>query len=140
MMGTKMDEKFASKDKRRHPLRDLFLTAGVVGVAVIAAVTLLNRNPPGQEPGFSPVAGIAIIIGGLIGYVALTVFYMKRTDEHDMNANLWGLSYGYLFFAGAAPAWWMLNHSGLAEPVDFWALYIISALVSASVWSWLRFR
>jgi hypothetical protein len=140
MTDTKMAEKRGSRASHRHALRDVFILSGGFAVIISVAVTLLNHNPPGQEPAFSPLAGGLIVLAGLIGFVALTLFYMKRTDEHDMSANLWGGLYGWLFIMGAGPVWWMLHHSGLAGPVNLWALYFVSALVAAGVWGWLRFR
>lgn len=140
MMSTKMAEKPAPNGKHRHALRNAFLLSGAVAVAISAAVTLLNHSPAGQPPAFSPVAGVLLVIGGLLGFSAVSAVYMKRTDEHDLLANLWGLSVGYLFFACAVPIWWTLNHSGLAGPVNFWTLYVFSALISGVVWGWRRFR
>ncbi|HWJ71409.1 MAG TPA: hypothetical protein VNS79_15300 [Sphingobium sp.] len=135
-----MAEKTASNSKHRHVLRTMFLLSAAVGIAIVAAVTLLNRSLPGEPPAFSPSAGLFVVLGGLLGFAAVMAFYMRRTDEHDMIANLWGLSIGYLFFAGTAPVWWMLHHSGLVGPVNFWAVYIASALVASGVWGWMRFR
>lgn len=88
MTGMKMAEKPAPGGKHRHALRDTFLMTGSASAVIAAAVTMLNQSPPRQEPGFSPMMGIAIVIGGLIGLAALMVFCMKRTDEHAMTANL----------------------------------------------------
>ncbi len=140
MTDRKMAEKPSGSPKNRHALRNVSLMSGGLAVAIVVAMTLLNHNPPGAPPAFTPVAGVLMAIGGLIAFIALTILYMKRTDEHDVTANLWGLSMGCLFFVGAGPVWWILNHSGLVGPVNFWAIYFISAVVAAGVWAWFRFR
>jgi len=93
-----------------------------------------------MPPAFSPAAGLLIAAAALIGFVAVTYVYIKRTDEHDLLANLWALSLGSLFFVIAAPIWWILNHSGLIGPINFWTLYYINVLIAGLVWGWLRFR
>jgi hypothetical protein len=140
MMGIKMAKQSESHEKRRHALRNFMLTSIGAGVVIVAAVTLLNQSPPGQPPVLSATAGLLITAVALIGFVVPTFLYMKRTDEHDLLANLWGITLGWLFFTIAAPAWWLLNRSGLVGPVDFWTIYVINALVAGAGWLWHRFR
>ena len=78
----------------RHALRNYFAASIGFGVITLAALFHFNQNPPGQPPAFPPLVGILIVVLGLIAFVGATYRYVKRTDEHDVMANLWGLSLG----------------------------------------------
>ncbi len=140
MTGIRMADQAGSSDKRRHALRNVYLETGGLAVLIAAAATFLNERPRGEPPAYSPAIGILVVIIGLVGISVVTFRYLKRTDEHDLLANLWGLTYGYMFLLFAGPAWWMLNHSGVVGPIDFWMIYFGSAVVAAVAWAWYRFR
>ncbi len=139
MMSTNMAERPAAADKRRNALRNSLLQTIPITIAIVTAATLLNQSVPGQPPVYSPVSAVLLLVLGIIAVVP-TVLYIKRTDEHDLLANLWGLTLAWLFMAFAGPAWWVFNRAGLIGPVDFWTLFFSSALVATLAWGWLRFR
>jgi len=138
MMSMKMGEK--PRPGSRHALRNYMLLSIAGGVALVAALIGLNQNPTGQPMSFSPLAGLLILAIGLVTFVLATMRYVKRTDEHDLMANLWGLSLGWLAMVVMGASWWVLHHSGLAGPVDSWPILITSSLVAGAGWAWLRFR
>jgi len=136
---TKLAEK-AAFGGGRHALRNMSLALGGLGAILVIALSLLNEAPTGAPRNFSPISGILIVAVGSIGFLAFVGHYLKRTDEHDLSANLWSFSWAWLTFAVIAPAWWVLNHSGLVGAVNFWAVFAISTIVSGIVWAWLRLR
>lgn len=137
---TKLAENAAFGGGRRHALRNMSLAGVGLAVLLVLALSVFNEAPIGAPRNFSPLSGILIVAVGSIGFLAFVGHYLKRTDEHDLSANLWSFSWAWLTFSVIAPAWWVLNHSGLAGPVNFWAVFGISAVVSGIVWAWLRLR
>jgi len=135
---TQIGEK--TSNSHRQALRNFFLAAAGLVLLIGAATWAANIAPAGAPPIFSPGLGILITVLGVAGFAIATRRYFERTDEHDRSANLWGLSLAWLAISVVAPAWWLLAHSGVLPPIDFGIVYLISAVVGAAVWTWLRFR
>ena len=127
-------------DGRRHALRNFALTASGMMLLIWLAIGAANVAPAGTAPMFSPVIGILIAAACVAGFSIPTWRYLMRTDEHDRVANLWSLSVAWLVIPVIAAAWWLLAHSSLLPPVDPVTVFLISAGVSAIIWTWLRFR
>lgn len=133
---TERDE--AVKGTGRHALRNYLLVSTVVAVVVGVMFGLLNQTPQGRIPTFSPLSGTALSIVLLAIVPVPIIWYLHRTDEHDLRANLWGFTTGAITFMTMLPVWWLLNRSGLLVPPNVWLCYTASAVASGGAWIWLR--
>ena len=88
------------------------------------------------SPGFAIGASL-LWVGGLA--IGMT-FYHRSIDDHEERAYLWAGVAGWYAFIFPAPAWWALHRAGLAPPVDVMLLFLLSLIVNAAVWAWLKFR
>lgn len=61
-------------------------------------------------------------------------------DDHEERAWLWAGLAGWYAFIVPAPVWWVLHRAGLAPPADAMLLFLLSMVVNAIVYLWLKFR
>lgn len=104
------------------------------GEAARSAPKLLSNLP--LNPDFALAASALWFIG--IG--AACIAYHRAIDDHEERAWLWAGLAGWYAFVLPAPAWWVLHRAAVAPPVDVMVLFIVSMLVNAIVWLWLKFR
>jgi hypothetical protein len=117
------------------------LLGAVIGIMLMIdgasgrdAASLLTDGP------LSPDFAIAVAALYVIGLTAACLAYHRAIDDHEERAWLWAGLAGWYAFVLPAPAWWVLRRAAVAPPVDAMALFILSLLVNAIVWLWLKFR
>jgi hypothetical protein len=108
-------------------------TGGVIGLA-LGKFILPNLNRLTQ-PGAIIVAAVLSLF-----FVGSTLWFLKRTDEHDRNAHLWSMTWSWLSIAVMTPSWWLFAKVGMTRPVDAMQVFTVSAFVGAAVWAWNRYR
>ncbi len=137
----------ASGYEKRYWRMWMLVTA--LGIPVGAALAFSTRsddlaslNPFGTEPIAAPIAILLAVL--VTGFFSVAVALYHRTiDDHEERAYLWGSQLAYYFLVLALPAWWLLERGGIVGPVTTTAAFVailISFLVQAIVWAWLKFR
>lgn len=120
----------------------LGIPVGLIGGAVLAHENArfidLFSNP-------SLSSGSAILLAALFTVVgvAAIALYHRAVDDHEERAYLWGSQFAYYFLLVAFPAWWLLERGGVVAPMGIGIAFIavlISVLIQAAVWAWLKFR
>ena len=120
-----------------------------LGIPVGAALALSTRsddlaslNPFGTQPIAAPIAILLAVL--VTGFFSVAVALYHRTiNDHEERAYLWGSQLAYYFLVLALPAWWLLERGGIVGPITTGIAFIailISFLVQAIVWAWLKFR
>jgi hypothetical protein len=117
--------------------------AGLLGA--ISAVLLQNG---GVDVGvalftssaLSPSTAIILSLLWGVGLAVIMVVYHRAIDDHEERAWLWAGLAGWYAFILPAPAWWILHRAGLAPPADAMLLFVLSMVVNAAVYLWLKFR
>lgn len=118
--------------------------AGLVG-AFAGALLHSGRSSTGVDAIFSygilsPTSAVALAILWIGGLAIAITLYHRSIDDHEERAYLWACLAGWYAFIFPAPAWWVLHRAGMAPPVDAMLLFILSLIVNAIVWAWLKFR
>jgi hypothetical protein len=139
--------KSASGYEKRY-WRTMLIMIGIsVPVGILLAMTadraaLRSFNPFASTP-IAP--SIAILLALLItgAFLVALVLYHRAIDDHEERAYLWGSQIAYYFLILAFPAWWLLERGGIVQPITTASAFIailISFVVQAAVWAWLKFR
>lgn len=136
MMEHKMTEK-----KNRLP-RDRAMKVMLQASFGLAVIMLLGRFA-----GIIPTAAEMSPAGAIFTCAVLSIFliglfgwYLARTDEHDLHANLWSMAWAWIGGALLAVNWTILHIAGVAPRADAGAIFLASAVLAMVVWLWLRFR
>lgn len=113
----------------------------------IASFTLLVLLVGGRVTGLLPPANQMTPAGAIALCAAFTVlvgggsvWYLVRTDEHDLNANLWSMTWGWIVASLVTLNWAVLHIAGLLVAPEPIAILLASSAVVLAVWLWLRFR
>lgn len=127
----------------RHAIpRSSVVKVAFAGSFVLTAVLVLARMagvlPMPQD--MSPAGAIALCAGLTVLLAVTSVWYLARTDEHDLHANLWSMTWAWIAGALIAIDWAILHAARLAPTPDAMAILLVSAGVMVVVWLWLRFR
>ncbi len=125
-----------SKIGKRLSTNQLTLDTLAIGVATGAVVGGVFD----KAETLSPTAAIAVVAAFSISLIALQIWFLLRTDEHDRNAHLWSGTWAWLSIAVIAPSWWLLNKAGIAPQPDALQIFFASVVVGIAVWTWMRFR
>lgn len=129
--------------------RKRLYTGSLIGSALLGLITSWlirsGQRDLGADPFFSnsPLTpGIAVILALLwaIGISVAVTVYQRTVDDHEKQAYLWAGLAGYYAFVIPAPAWWVLSRASLLPPVDAMALFMLTILVNAAVYLWMKFR
>lgn len=117
--------------------------AGLLGA--ISAVLLQNGGVDFgvalfASSALSPSTAIILSLLWGIGLAVILVVYHRTIDDHEERAWLWAGLAGWYAFILPAPAWWILHRAGLAPPADAMLLFVLSMVVNAIVYLWLKFR
>lgn len=124
----------------RHVYLYTMVGYAILRVIVNVSQRIFNKsNIPGEKI-FDPVPGVMIAAVTVIGFSAITYYHLKRTDEHDRQANLWAFSLAFVTFGVVVLGWKMVSHTGLLGPVDPGSAFMICATVGCIVWCWMKFR
>jgi MFS family permease len=116
-------------------------------VGAISAILFLGSGmPPGKVFTSAPIApGIAIALALLVTAVCVgaVALYHRAIDDHEERAYLWGSQLAYYFLIIAFPAWWLLERGGIVGAITTgtaFAAVLLSFIVQAGVWAWLKYR
>lgn len=120
----------------------LGIPAGLIGGAILARDNarfsdLFSSAPVSQGPAIF----LAVLIT-IVGFGAITLYH-RAVDDHEERAYLWGSQFAYYFLLVAFPAWWLLERGGVVAPLGTGVAFVailISVLIQAAVWAWLKFR
>ncbi|MDO9369345.1 MAG: hypothetical protein Q7T68_12320 [Sphingopyxis sp.] len=88
----------------------------------------------------SPSIAIALSLLWAVGLAITMTIYHRAIDDHEERAWLWAGLAGWYAFIVPAPAWWILHRASLAPPADVMLLFVLSMVVNAIVYLWLKFR
>jgi hypothetical protein len=130
-----------SKPQSRLP-RNRVMTVTTLGAIAVLILLMLARGagllPMPQD--LSPAGTIGLCAGMTVLTGGFAAWYLARTDEHGLSANLWSMAWGWIGTVLLTVNWAMLHEAGLVPPPQ--AVYIIlaSAVPVLAVWAWLRFR
>lgn len=136
--------RWSSMSPRRRLYWSSLIGSGVVG-GVVGVLLQIDQNKGGDvsllsngplTPQFAFIAAALWVIG--IGVACIA--YHRALDDHEERAWLWAGLAGWYAFVIPAPVWWVLHRAALTPPVDVMVLFILSMIVNAIVWSWLKFR
>jgi hypothetical protein len=109
----------------------LFGATIIIG-RVTGIMPALSEMSPASAIGLCAVLTLSVLVGG--------GWYLKRTDEHDLHANLWSILWGWVSVSLITLNWHMLYVAKAAPIPDAMVTLLISAIVSLLAWLWLRFR
>ncbi|AMG74203.1 hypothetical protein [Sphingopyxis granuli] len=87
-------------------------------------------------PGFA----IAAALCWTIGLAIAMILYHRAIDDHEEHAWLWASTAGWYALIFPAPVWWVLHRAGLAPSPDAMLLFLLTLVVNAVVYLWLKFR
>lgn len=132
-----------SPRKRRY-----WLALGVAALvgALIGVWSMADSDTPAAEVAMiadgpvSPGFAIGASLLWLLGLAVSMVLYHRAIDDHEERAWLWASLAGWYSFVFPAPVWWMLHRANLAPPVDAMALFLLSLVVNAVIYLWMKFR
>jgi hypothetical protein len=122
--------------------RNKVMKVTAIGAFVLTAALMAARAagvlPMPQD--MSPPGAIAFCVAMTAAIAGFCGWYFTRTDEHDLHANLWSMTWAWISFALITVDWAVLHVAGLAPvPNAVWIL-LASAAIAAGIWAWLRFR
>jgi hypothetical protein len=115
-------------------------------VGAISAMLLLRSGVPATSMFTAPIApGVAIALAVLVTAVCIAAIalYHRAIDDHEERAYLWGSQLAYYFLIVAFPAWWLLERGGIVGAITTGTAFVavlLSAVVQAGVWAWLKYR
>ena len=115
-------------------------------VGAISAILLLRSGVPASSLFTAPIApGVAIALALLVTAVCIAAIalYHRAIDDHEERAYLWGSQLAYYFLIVAFPAWWLLERGGIVGAITTGTAFVavlLSAVVQAGVWAWLKYR
>jgi hypothetical protein len=136
MMEQNMTEPQKTMPRNKVMKRSIVI-ATLLGVVLIAArltgvlPSAQTMSPPGV------IAMCATITAVVLAYVG---WYLKSTDEHDLNANLWSMAWAWIGSALITVNWGVLYIGKLAPAPNALFIFLGSAILAAVIWIWLRFR
>lgn len=129
--------------------RKRLYTGSLVGSALLGLITSWlmrsGQRDLGADPFFSnspltPEIAIILALLWAIGISVAVIVYQRTVDDHEKQAYLWAGLAGYYAFLIPAPAWWVLSRANLLPPVNAMALFVLTILVNAAVYLWMKFR
>lgn len=117
------------------------LIGGVIGGWMVAD----QRNEPYSiatlfSGALTPDFAIGASAAWVIGLAVCMILYHRAIDDHEEHAWLWASTAGWYAFIFPAPVWWVLHRAGMAPPADAMILFLLSLVVNAIVYLWLKFR
>ena len=132
-------EKVASGSSRRA-LRNFGIQVIALAVVMGFAKRILNKsNVPGERI-YDPIAGIALASITAIASIVILYLYFKRTEEHDLIAQLWALAWGFLSLVIIKSTWQLLHESSVLGPMNEGIAFGISMTIGCVVWVWHKYR
>lgn len=124
----------------RKAFRNSVLGFTALAIALRLALGTFNKsNIPGERI-YDPVVGIMIAAIAIIAFFTIVYYHFTRTDEHDLIANLWACTMGFLTFGIMMPMWGILHDSGVLGPANPKAAFGIGLTVCCVAWAWHKFR
>jgi hypothetical protein len=99
-----------------------------------------TASPFYSNSALSPEIAVALALIWGIGISIALFVYQRTVDDHERQAYLRAGLAGYYAFVIPAPAWWVLARASLAPPVNAMQLFMLTIVVNAAVYLWLKFR
>jgi hypothetical protein len=106
------------------------------GAILIGRITGIMPAPSDM----SPMGAMALCAVITIATFAGGGWYLKRTDEHDLHANLWSIMWGWVSVSLITINWHILYVAKAAPMPDGMLALLISTIIAFITWLWLRFR
>ena len=139
--------KSASAYEKRYWNVWLAIVAISAPVGAIGAALLLRDGMPATSVFTNaPISpGLATVLAILVTVVCIVAIalYHRAIDDHEERAYLWGSQLAYYFLIVAFPAWWLLERGGIVAAMSTgiaFAAILISFVVQAGIWAWLKYR
>lgn len=123
-------ETLTGEQQERRRRRKFWTTmiAFMVGGGITGAFSGLFTS--GNGAAVSPVLVIAFVAFFFAAFVVLSIYFFRTVDELEVADNLWGSLFGLYFYLAAVPTAWLLEQSGVIEPVSDWAIYFATVAVT----------
>jgi hypothetical protein len=135
-----MEEKMA--DQKAGVPRNQAMKVMTLASLGLLAILLLARFagilPIASD--MTPTVAVAFCTVMTLAIFCAFDWYLRRTDEHDLHANLWSMAWAWISGALITIDWSILHIAKVAPPVDAMIILITSSAVAAVAWAWLRFR
>lgn len=127
----------------------MLVGVGALGVPIgmVAVITSKDKGFGALNPFVSSALspGVAITLASLsaIAFIVAVALYHRAIDDHEQQAYLWGSQVAYYFLIVAFPVWWFLQRGGLIPAMNVGTVIVallLSFIVQAAVWAWLKYR
>jgi hypothetical protein len=122
--------------------RNRVMKVMTIGAFVVTGLVLLARFagvlPMPQDMSPTAIVVFCVVISSAV--IGFSFWYLTRTDEHDLHANLWSMTWAWIASAVITVDWAALHIAGLLPPPDAVTILLATAAVAGSAWVWLRFR
>jgi len=150
MKETTMTEVDTVKPRRRLSPRQRQYRFALGFAAVVGGILggwMVADQPAGRDGfqmAFTGSLSTSFAIGAALFWVlglaiSLTIYH-RAIDDHEERAWLWAGLAGWYAFIVPAPVWWVLHRADMAPPADTMLLFLLSMVVNAIVWLWLKYR
>lgn len=133
--------------ERRYWNAWLLIVLIAAPIGVLSSLLMIRSGmAPADVFSAAPIpVGVAATLAALITIVGIAalILYHRAVDDHEERAYLWGSQLAYYFLVVAFPAWWLLERGGVVPPIDTAIAFVailLSFVVQAAVWAWLKFR
>ena len=136
MMEHKMAEPKTGVPRNQAMKAMTLASLGLLAILVLARVT--GILPIASD--MSPIGAIAFCTAMSLAILGSFGWYLRRTDEHDLHANLWSMVWAWISGALITIDWSILHIAKAAPRPDAMAILLVSTAVAAVIWLWLRFR
>ena len=110
-----------------------FVIGGIMGIIMAVGTDSSATNVFDDGPVSAKLA-IAMVAAWLIILPIIHWYWSKTVDEQEVSAYRDGAYWGFLVYAFASPAWWMLWRGGLVPPINGPILYYAAILTCGVVW------
>lgn len=135
-----MEQNMAEPQKtvpRNKVLRTSWALTAIFGAILIAA-RLTGILPMANEMSAPGVITLCVFVTAVT--MGIAGWYLSRTDEHDLHANLWSMTWAWIASALITVNWGVLYVGKLAPVPNALTILLASTAIAAIIWVWMRFR
>jgi hypothetical protein len=135
-----MEQNMAEPKKtvpRNKVMRISWVLTAMFGAILIAA-RMVGILPMANELSAAGVIALCVVVTAVA--LGIAGWYISHTDEHDLHANLWSMSWAWIASALITVNWGMLYIGKLAPVPNTLMILLASTAVAAVIWAWMRFR
>jgi hypothetical protein len=137
MMEQTMTEDWEVRSKRAaRAIRGAWIGTLIASIASAIAFAVAM-----QSDGVVRLTALAVAAGGIaIAFAYGTYIYMRRIDELEREANLWGAYAGVSIYIALFTVKTVLAPIGIVFPYADAGIFVIVLMTFVAVFCWKRFR